>query len=603
MVLEAFACGVFSLTELSKTQHYSLEENTKEKILDQGLYHFTSKDVAEKIAKDGYFRPTRGRIKNHLGKDKVYMFAGLPDMDNFSKNLPANLNPFVSGNLEFSAVKVNPDEQELSKFKERLQDSAVVYEGRYDIGMGRGNAVELVIDLDENGKCVFREKTQEELQNGYNPSQELMEYVENHKISKRANEFKILYQEIKAGLSSIPNAIPRFYRDYKSKSEKKKAMKEFEPYSFELGVSKGEETSSYHISCDKLEFCGDKKLNRVRIDKTNIETGEVSSQECYMDEHLLNLGEQAAAIYLSKLESAIESNSLNKVNDIYYAGQPMFDIENGNISIGVDSRFNELLKERNLANFLGDIRENSDTLFNEKIKEYYKKHPIKKFLDKRAIKKGKMKILMDRNQIGKYTNEKLESFSLEDSYQDIDETNGFELNKKCDFKYKDGSKYSALIGETVDVDGKRLRKLIVSEESNYLTENAMDTARLPQNYYIDDVDFDKIDKKHLSKYLANLEFDKSEEPLSIEENGFVGRYMGGVILDKKGRIQNKTYDKSLKDKYGREVHIQKEIQGLDMSVYTYDDQIVTQNYSKQDPVSYIENEKKINEKEADEINI
>ena len=31
MILEAFACVVFSVTEITKTQHYSLEENTKEK--------------------------------------------------------------------------------------------------------------------------------------------------------------------------------------------------------------------------------------------------------------------------------------------------------------------------------------------------------------------------------------------------------------------------------------------------------------------------------------------------------------------------------------------------------------------------------------------
>lgn len=240
MILEAFACSVFSLTEFTKTQHYSLEENTKEKIVEQGLYHFTSKDVADRIVKDGFFKPTKGFVANHMGKDKVYMFAGLPDMDNFSKNLPAKLNPFVSGNLEFNAVRLNPNEQELSKFKERLQDSAVVYEGRYDISSGRAKAVELVVDLDKNGKCIFREKTEQELENGYMPSAELLEYIEKHKTNKITNDFKVLYKEVKAGLSSIPNAIPRFYRDFKSRSERKKEIKEFEPYSVDMSVLNGE---------------------------------------------------------------------------------------------------------------------------------------------------------------------------------------------------------------------------------------------------------------------------------------------------------------------------------------------------------------------------
>jgi len=289
MILEAFACGVFSATEFTKTQHYSLEEDTKHKILSEGLYHFTSKEVANKIIKDGYFRPTKGRIANHLGKEKVYMFAGIPDMANFSKNLPANLNPFVSDNLEFSAVKLNPNEKELSRFKERLQDSAIVYEGRYDIGENRAKSVELVIDLDKEGKCIFREKTQEELENGYKPSQELLQYIKEHKISKGANGLKVLYQEVKAGMSSIPSAIPRFYRDFKNSRERKKELKEFEPYSIELGVLDDNIENIYRINCDKLEFEGAKKLTKLQIDKETKDTGEIISIDCYIDSHLMNL--------------------------------------------------------------------------------------------------------------------------------------------------------------------------------------------------------------------------------------------------------------------------------------------------------------------------
>ena len=66
MILEGFAVATFGLTEFSKTQHYSLEEDSKEKILSDGLYHFTSKDAAEKIMKDGFLRPSKGRIRNHM---------------------------------------------------------------------------------------------------------------------------------------------------------------------------------------------------------------------------------------------------------------------------------------------------------------------------------------------------------------------------------------------------------------------------------------------------------------------------------------------------------------------------------------------------------
>ena len=347
MILEAFACGIFSVTEFTKTQHYNLEENTKEKILSDGLYHFTSKEVANKIVQDKFFRPTKGILNNHLGKDKVYMFAGMPDMASFFKNLPAKLSPFVTGNLEFSAVKLNPNEQELANFKERLQDSAVVYEGRYDIGENRARAVELVVDLDKYGKCIFREKTKEELVNGYVPSEDLLQYIEDHKIGKARSGIQLLYEEVKSGLTSLPNMLPRVYRDFKDNRARKREIKEFEQYSFEMGTIDENGENTYSVSCDKLEFYGDKKLNRVSISKEINETGEINYYECYIDSHMLNLGSEAAAIYLKQIENAIENNMLNKANGIYYAGQPMYDIETGNVTIGVDARFNELLKERN----------------------------------------------------------------------------------------------------------------------------------------------------------------------------------------------------------------------------------------------------------------
>ena len=597
MVLEAFACSVFSLTEFTKTQHFKLDENIKEKILDEGLYHFTSKDVADKIVKDGYFKPTKGRIKNHLGKDKVYMFAGLPDMINFSKNLPANLNPFVSGNLEFSAVRVNPNSQELSRFKERMQDSAIVYEGRYDIASGRAKAIDLVVDLDKTGKCIFREKTEKEKEEGYVPSAELSKYINEHKYGKTKNNINLMYQEIKLGFSSIPKSIPRFYNDFKAKSEKKRAIKEFEPYSFEIGVLDGEYENRYSVSADKLEFYGDKKLNKVRIDKMQSD-GKTKSYECYVDGHVLNLGDEAAAIYLSRIEEAIDSKLLNKVNGLYYAGQPMLDVQSNDIVVGVDAKFNELLKERNMAEEIGNFRENSDNIFNKKVKDYYKSHPIKRIMNSIAVRRGQAKMLPDKNQIGKYTNEKLANFSLENVTQEnIDKGSVFIPTQKCDFEYKEGSKYSAFIGETINLDGKILRKVMISEEENYLTRNAMDTAKLPQNYYIEDVDLNEIDKKDLAKYLSSLEYQNRENELKIEENGFVGRYVGGVSLNKKGKITSLTYDESLKERYGLEARAKKQDNRFDMSCLVCDELDTSKNYIENDKNS----QKKIEDKEQEKI--
>lgn len=588
MILESFAIATFGLTEFTKTQHYSLEEDSKEKILSDGLYHFTSKEAAKNILKDGFLRPTKGRIKNHMGKDKVYMFAGVPDIDNFSKNLPANLNPFISGNLEFSAVRIRPDEQELHKFKERLQDGAIVYEGRYDIG-NKGNAVELVVDLNSDGKCVFREKTEEEKQNGYVPSKELAKYIEEHKISKNMNAAKLLALEIKSGITSIPKMPKRVYRDFSNMLEKKKEEKEFEKYSFSFSIQNDDNTqSAYNVSCDKLEFYGNKKLNKVSIEKLDAK-GEKSVYSCYTDGHMLNLGSEAAAVYIQKIEEARKNNLLNKVNGIDYVGQPIVDVENKKVTIGVDYKFNEMLKERNMAEQMGNITSNSYNAFNNKKQEYYMKHPFKRIIEK--ITKKAPKMLESKDNIGKYTNNKLEKVETKNIQSINQKDKSFVANKQCDISYKGGSDYTIILGDTINLDGKVLRKLMLSEE-NYLNKNNMDTVKLPRNYYIEDFDVEAVNKKDLAKYFSLLEQDKKEN-VQIESDGFTGTYLGGVDVNKKGKIKNKTYDYNIIKKYGKDIHIKKE-NDFDISQYVNTEDEVKENYSKEDISKEVE---KSNEKE------
>lgn len=70
MLLTSFFVGsmltTFGSTEFTKTQHFSLDKDTKEKILNEGLYHFTSQENANRIAKEGYFLPSN--FKNKLSQ-------------------------------------------------------------------------------------------------------------------------------------------------------------------------------------------------------------------------------------------------------------------------------------------------------------------------------------------------------------------------------------------------------------------------------------------------------------------------------------------------------------------------------------------------------
>jgi len=189
-------------------------------------------------------------------------------------------------------------------------------------------------------------------------------------------------------------------------------------------------------------------------------------------------------------------------------------------------------------------------------------------------------MLADKDDIGRYTNSKLKSFSFEDNYDEVENHNGFELEKCCEFEYKGGSKYSVLIGDKIELDGKQLTKIIVGEE-DYLYKTLDDTVKLPQNYYVESSSFENIDKKDLAKYFSNLQYTSDEKMVKIEQEGFVGKYVGGIELDKKGKIANTTYDSSLYEKYGKDIHVEKKDQSFEMTELIYDEADQIENYKEQ----------------------
>lgn len=555
MLLTSFICICALNVEFTKAQQYSLREETREKILNEGLYHFTSKEVAERIIKDQYLRPTKGKVANHGGKDKVFMFAGIPSVVDFSRNLPSNLNPFISGNLEFSAVKTEPNKYELSHFKERLQDSAITYEGHYNIGADRAKAVELVLDIDEKGKCNFREKTQEEIENGYVPKKELLDYLESKKKSALRGEAELIWFDVKRGIDAIPRMLPSIYRDYTNNRAKRLAKKEFKPYEFEFKNSNGEQ---YSVSCNKVDFHYDKKLNLVHIEKSIGDGNEKVAYDAYTDGNLLELGNEAGAEYISKVDNYMEKNMFEKVGKLPYIGHPVYDLENGDVEVGIKKSFVDFLRNKAIADQNGKLSRDKNELFAKMFyKDYNRHHRLNQIMSKIPIAKEFVKqkrmLLPDSNTIGKYTNYKLSKYNYNKITQDEKETikngkeNSFVPNAEINFEYKGGSKYSAMLGEKVVIKGKPLRKLIISEYSTYLSDKLDATVKLPQNYYIDDVDMKNINKKDLAKFLSNVQYN-DKESFNIENKEFVGKYIGGIEVEK-GRIKGTTYDDTLKENY------------------------------------------------------
>ena len=151
--------GVKLLYNLEKIKSIqtNLDESTKRKILEEGIYHITTKENAENIVKSGFIMPSKGAVNNHFSKSKngssfadyVYMFAGKPDKFLLNKNLSHIIDSKSDGT--FYAVKHTPDKYEIENYTKRLQDGAVTYEGRLDIKNSNPQIVRLKL---EKGKVV-----------------------------------------------------------------------------------------------------------------------------------------------------------------------------------------------------------------------------------------------------------------------------------------------------------------------------------------------------------------------------------------------------------------------------------------------------------------
>ena len=160
----AYNCAMLAL----KMKYVKIENQAKENILENGLYHFTSKENAEKILEDGYIRPS-GRILS-LGSKKTFFFAGIPDLSMLRENIADSANQY-----EWTAIKINPDENDIANYKIRAyDDNSVIFKGTCNLNNKKVKKVELVLDLNQDGIPYIREKSQEELEKGYIPSEELI---------------------------------------------------------------------------------------------------------------------------------------------------------------------------------------------------------------------------------------------------------------------------------------------------------------------------------------------------------------------------------------------------------------------------------------------
>lgn len=161
-------------------------KEVKDIVLNQGLYHVTSKENADKIRESGYFKPSNVLLS--LGRRKTFFFAGRPDYDTLMQNV-AEIDSY-----EFTALKVKLTEEQLVDYKVRkYSDNAVVCNGRCMLQDKQVEKVSLVLDMDEKGNIFTREKDEGE---EYQPKQELIDKI-NLKPSKMPGVKNLLLQALK----------------------------------------------------------------------------------------------------------------------------------------------------------------------------------------------------------------------------------------------------------------------------------------------------------------------------------------------------------------------------------------------------------------------
>ena len=152
---------------LLKTVRLNMNETVANYIQKNGLYHFTkSLETAELIKQSGMIKQS-GKFAS-LGSNITYLFAGVPDIELYNKNLGygAYSNLLLNPEKILYAVKLNINKEQLSNYKIRIQDGAIVHEGNCILRDDQVEIKQMVLDLiqDKNGqkKLGLRERTEQE---------------------------------------------------------------------------------------------------------------------------------------------------------------------------------------------------------------------------------------------------------------------------------------------------------------------------------------------------------------------------------------------------------------------------------------------------------
>lgn len=194
-----FVSGSIAST-LLKVVRLDMTNEVNKMAVDKGLYHFVpNEEIGHKILESGKILSAKGAlgIIDSYGTPAAFMFLGVPELENYMKNL-SNFsdNKVLNPEQIMYAVKFNPKLEEMSNYKSRMVDNVIIHEGDCIIPPERTSIAQFVLDLqkDEQGNVVYdsqgykqiglRERTKEEIERDgdkYTPSQEFLEALESYK--------------------------------------------------------------------------------------------------------------------------------------------------------------------------------------------------------------------------------------------------------------------------------------------------------------------------------------------------------------------------------------------------------------------------------------
>lgn len=326
--------GIRGIKYIEKTKaiQSDLTNDVIEKINKEGIYHLTTKENAEKIMESGFIAPTTKKVDNHFMKSRyenkyaqlVYMFAGKPDMYALRKNMTRAFGDKEDGT--FYAIKHTPDKYEMENYTKRLEDGAILYEGKLDLQNSNPQLVRMKLEKGKLVEIPLDEKVVPE------------PFVKKKILTKLAS-WGTIYKE--AGIAIKNSFTPKYRKEMRQLRQQRKLdnklLRQLNLEKAEKNLELDYEDKSYTLTTGKDRIVDGKILSEFIL--TNPKNDE--RRTIYTDR--FDISSTSEEKLKSFFYQTIDTNS--KLDQ--YVGRPKF--KDGNVIQSIDKEFEEHFSKKQEA--------------------------------------------------------------------------------------------------------------------------------------------------------------------------------------------------------------------------------------------------------------